>query len=232
MSFFGLFGIGKKNGGGSSGRGKKCYIVDCAMMESSKGERTRMGPRNQLDLLRRLSRFVKKEQVDLWAVFDGKELRDAPDGKKYMDVTVCYAARAEDVPQTIAKMCAGGKAGGTLVITSDKVVEKAAQQKGALLMHCSTFRKALESDGGGSFVGGDRSSNRDRSSGRRGGRSGPSGPRRPPRSGGQGDGSDRGPDRRPNREEDEASVQSTEEKVSSRPPRNDSEDVSDLIDLV
>lgn len=228
MSFFGIFGFGKKGTAAAVDRSKKCYIVDCATMESSRGERTRMAPRNQLDILRRFSRFVKKEQVELWAVFDGKELRDAPDGKKFMDVMVCYAARAADVPQVIGKMCAGRKTGACLVITADKAVEQIAQRHGAALMHSSTFRKALEADGGSSFGGGERPSgrDRDRSQGRRG-RQGGSGQRRPPRQNAP-DSADRKPPQRP----EESSAQQPEEKTPER-PRNDSADaVSELIDLV
>lgn len=231
MSFFGMFGFGKKNCGsaGTTGRSKKYYIVDCSMMDSSKGERIRMAPRNQLDMLRRLSRFAKKEQIEMCAVFDGKELRDAPDGKKYMDVMVCYAPRMSDIPQAIGKMCAGRKAGTTLVITSDKAVEQVSQRQGSAIMHCSTFRKALEADGGGSSSGGsDRSSGRperERSQNRRGNRPGGFGQRRPPR---QNENAEV-PDRKVEKEDTEPLPE--EEKSTGR-AKEDTDSVSDLIDLV
>ena len=233
MSFFGIFGFGKKIGGPSlsTGRSKKYYIVDCSMMESSKGERGRLAPRNQVDQLRRLSRFAKKEQIEMCAVFPGRELRDAPDGGKFMDVMVSYTEEASDLPQFIASICSKQR-GAALVITSDKAVEQVVRRQGAEVMHCSTFRKALESDGGSSS--GERGDRGERGSGRperpqnrRGGRSNGFGSRRPPRPNNNTE-----PVEHKEEPDDSVEVPAEEEKAQSRSPKNDADSVSDLIDLV
>jgi hypothetical protein len=205
MSFFDIF---KKKNGGSAARGSRYYIVDAATLDSNKGERVRLNPRSQMDVLRRLSRFVKKEKLEICAVFEGKPLRDAPDNKVYNEVLVRYADDAGQVPDLVGRIDAGSRGKDVLVITADKLVETSVMKRHGALMHSSTFRKALESNGGS----GGRS---DRSSGggrrRQGRKSGP------PRSRSQNQGDDSQP-------------RSSNEKKKS--PKQDNDPVSELIDLV
>ena len=143
MSLLELLGLSKKSGTASNR--KRYYIVDGGTLDSNSSDRQRLSPRNQMDMLRRLSRFVKREKVELCVIFEGKALNDAPDGKKHQDVMVYYAP--QKTSYRIGQLCDEKRGWQVLVITTDKNVESETMRKNGELMHSTTFKKALESDG-------------------------------------------------------------------------------------
>jgi len=205
MGFLGIFGMSNKGNGKDLPRNRKYYIVDGHTLESAKGERTRMNPRSQIDLLRKVARFVKKENTQMCVILEGKVLRDAPDNKKFQEVLVCYAATGNGVPKLVEKVCDQKSNLQVLVITGDKNVERAAGEKGASVMHSSTFLKAL----GGNNAGGGKG---EKKSGQR---------RRPKKKQEQNQGEKKHPDQ-----------QKQQQKQTPKPKKEKETDpVSDLIDL-
>ena len=120
-------------------------VVDASDLLEAQGVK-RAVPRDQLRILRRLSRYAKKEQVEVIAVLQGKALRKAPDRKKFEGVTVRYAANREKVIKLILSLSNKGKA-AVVISGSDDVTVKVLGK--GLCMRSSTFMKAFEGDGEG-----------------------------------------------------------------------------------
>lgn len=136
-------GLFKVFSGFGSSRGT--VVVDASDLLEAQGVK-RAVPRDQLRILRRLSRYAKKEQVEVIAVLQGKPLRKAPDRKKFEGVTVRYAANRDKVIKLIVALSKKGKA--AVVISGSEDVETKVIGKGDC-MRSSTFMKAFEGDGEG-----------------------------------------------------------------------------------
>lgn len=146
MSILGFL-FGNKNQGTNGSN--RIYIIDGVSLGSPNGNRNRLVPKTQMDMLRRLSRFGTREKVELYMVFEGRPLRQAPDKKKYQDVMVYYAPKTSDMRALIVKLFKSNSRGGMpTVITSDKEMEKDILNLGGATLRTSTFRKALDPDGG------------------------------------------------------------------------------------
>ncbi|MFC1468022.1 hypothetical protein ACFLQY_04995 [Verrucomicrobiota bacterium] len=128
------------------GSSRGTVVVDASDLLEAQGVK-RAVPRDQLRILRRLSRYAKKEQVEVIAVLQGKPLRKAPDRKKFEGVSVRYAANRDKVIKLILSLSKKGKA--AVVISGSEDVEKKVIGKGSC-MRSSTFMKAFEGDGEGS----------------------------------------------------------------------------------
>ena len=144
--------------------GRHVIVIDGVSLNESLGMKGKVPPRNQLQLLRRLSGFAQREKLDMVVVLSGNPLHKAPAKKKFENITVVYSKSLE----THAKYAVGvasSKGSGSILVSENASVEKIAG-KGMKTMRMSTFRKAL--DVGGMEV----------DSSERGGRSGRN---RPPR---------------------------------------------------
>lgn len=156
MGFFNIFKASKKT-----------VVVDG--LSFTEGGNNRIPPRNQLQLLRRLSRFAKKENLKMVVVLSGRPLNKAPGGKDFEGIRICYS-KSEDVHgKYLLKTLKGEGRGATLVVESGDV-EKSVIDSGLRALRISTFRKAFDSisNEGGDRERGQRSQRR-RSGQRQGG---------------------------------------------------------------
>ena len=129
--------------------GKTVVVVDGVSLNEASGSKGNAAPRNQLQLLRRLSRFAEREKLDVVAVLSGTPLNKAPAGKKFEQVTVLYSPSADAHPKHLVKV-ARSKGSGAVLVSGNAAVEKLALGSGTRTMRLSTFRKAFDigSDGG------------------------------------------------------------------------------------
>ena len=141
---------------------KKTIIIDGVSLNESLGMKGKVPPRNQLQMLRRLSRFSQREKLSVVVVLSGSPLHKAPARKKFEEVTVLYSKNNEAHAKYIVKT-ARSHGAGAILISDNSAVEKSAGG-GMQLMRISTFRKAF--DANGSDADGS-----ERSNGNRGGRS-------------------------------------------------------------
>jgi predicted RNA-binding protein with PIN domain len=101
-------------------------------------------------LVQRLSTYRKIKQFNLTVVFDGwrtgagEETRQTRDG-----VSIVYSRFGEKADEVIIRL-ARGKGGGSVVITSDREIQKAVERFGAVAVSSDEFSRILRSvDGGG-----------------------------------------------------------------------------------
>jgi hypothetical protein len=181
---------------------KNTIIIDGLSLNESLGMKGKVPPRNQLQLLRRLSRFAEREKLSVVVVLSGSPLHKAPARKKFEEITVLYSKNNEAHARYMVKT-ARAQGAGAILISDNGAVEKSAGG-GMQLMRISTFRKAFDANGSDS-------DNSDRNSGNRGGRS------RPPRRRQQKPGSEKAPEKATEKPQKESS---------------DSDAINELIDLI
>ncbi|NCD33846.1 MAG: hypothetical protein EOL87_10595 [Spartobacteria bacterium] len=135
------------SGGQTTSFNSPYCIVDAATLDSEKGERLKLNPKNQMDILRRLSRFASKEKLEMGVVFEGKPLRDAPPREKYQNIMVYYAetpANLTVVFNDVVRMASKS----VMVVTSNAELENAVRAGRSVgFLHGSTMRKALDANG-------------------------------------------------------------------------------------
>ncbi len=124
---------------------KTVLVVDIVALNESLGMKGNVAPRNQLQSLRRLSRFAQREKISVVAVICGTVLNKAPDGKKFEGITIHYSKSAEDHPKTLVKITRSNGSGAILV-TGNADAEKMLGSNGGKL-RVSTFRKAFDTVG-------------------------------------------------------------------------------------
>ena len=150
------------------GTTKRTLVVDLAAVLKAKGVRGRAQPRQQLQVLRSLSRLVQREKMNVTAVLVGKPLNKAPHNKKLDGVRVRYAKSDDKLNKQLRKALAQAGNMGVLV-TEDVAVEKKVIRSGKDTLRVSTFRKLL--DDGNEPVsnqgGGNRGNNRNNRNNRR-----------------------------------------------------------------
>lgn len=162
----GLFGNGTEQNEGGSG---KVYIVDAASLEQN--DNKQLSPHQKIQILKGLANFVKKEGINIEALFEGDPLRVVADGGDFSGVTVYYTGKKMDLNALIAKrLKARGGTNATVIATAQKA-EAVAEEAGAQFMSNSTFKKALgiEKPRGGSR-GKKRKGTKPPSSSKRGGK--------------------------------------------------------------
>jgi hypothetical protein len=120
-------------------------VVDAVSLNDSLGMKGKVPPRNQLQTLRRLSRFSQREKIEVVAVLTGSPLNKAPAGKKFEDVLVLYSKSPEEHAKFMAKTAAA-KGAGAIMISGNAAAEKIAGG-GVRSMRVSTFRKAFDTGG-------------------------------------------------------------------------------------
>lgn len=153
-----LFGLFKSN--------KAVVVVDGVSLNESLGMKGKVPPRNQLQLLRRLSGFAQREKIDMVVVLTGSPLHKAPARKKFEAITVVYS-KSPEVHAAYAVKTARTKGSNVVLVSGNPSVEKMAGS-GLKAMRISTFRKAFD-------VGGNESEGSERSGSGRNNRN------RPPR---------------------------------------------------
>ncbi len=101
-------------------------------------------PRDHFNVLRFLADFAAREQLDITAVFTGRPLREAPDGKQYKSVTAHYAETPEAMEEQVLALVRRFGPRETLVVAMSPGLEKKAMKLGATCMRTSTLKKACE----------------------------------------------------------------------------------------
>ncbi|NKB25468.1 MAG: hypothetical protein GKR87_14045 [Kiritimatiellae bacterium] len=148
MSFWGKFGWWSSKHR-RNGAAKRIYIVDTKHWMSSNGSKKSPTPRNQIDYLRDLARFVRKEKLECFSVLEGQPLRKVSDGGDFNGVTVYYAKQGTMFSEVIMKLLKKHISKYEVtVITTDIKLEKQVWDCGGQTFRSSTFGKALDSMAG------------------------------------------------------------------------------------
>lgn len=128
---------------GLFGKSKSVLVVDTAAVLKTKGVRGRAAPRQQLQILRALSRFVQRENLKVTAVLVGEPLDKAPHNKVFEGVRVRYA-RSEDAlnRELLSALKQAGSAG--VLVVEDVALENRVNQAGGKTLRVSTLRKLLD----------------------------------------------------------------------------------------
>lgn len=128
---------------GLFGTTKRTLVVDLAAVLKAKGARGRAAPRQQLQVLRSLSRLVQREKMNVTAVLVGKPLNKAPHNKLLEGVRVRYAKTDDKLSRELVKSLDQAGAAGVLV-TEDVALENKVIRSGKETLRVSTFRKLLD----------------------------------------------------------------------------------------
>lgn len=128
---------------GLFGTAKSVLVVDTAAVLRTKGMRGRVAPRQQIQLLRALSRFVQREKLNVTAVLVGEPLDKAPHNKVFDHVRVRYTKSEETLNKELCKALSQAGSAGVLV-TEDVALENRVLRTGKATLRVSTFRKLLD----------------------------------------------------------------------------------------
>ena len=128
---------------GLFGTAKSVLVVDTAAVLKTKGVRGRAAPRQQLQILRSLSRFVQRENLKVIAVLAGDPLDKAPHNKVFEGVRVRYAKSEEALDKELLKALRQAGSAGVLV-TDEVALETRVLRAGGSILRVSTFRKLLD----------------------------------------------------------------------------------------
>ena len=142
---------------GLFGKAKSVLVVDTAAVLKTKGVRGRAAPRQQIQLLRSLSRFVQREGLKVTAVLVGAPLDKAPHNKVFDNVRVRYTKSEETLnKELLSALKQAGSAG--VLVAEDVALEARVIKSGGTTLRVSTFRKLLddgnepnENSGGGNY---------------------------------------------------------------------------------
>jgi hypothetical protein len=128
---------------GLFGTTKRTLVVDLAAVLKAKGVRGHAQPRQQLQVLRSLSRLVQREKMKVTAVLVGKPLNKAPHNKVFDHVRVRYAKSDDQLNKQLLNGLTQAGASAVLV-TEDVALEKKVIRAGKDTLRVSTFRKLLD----------------------------------------------------------------------------------------
>lgn len=128
---------------GLFGTAKSVLVVDTAAVLKTKGVRGRAAPRQQLQLLRALSRIVQREKLKVTAVLVGEPLDKAPHNSVFEGVRVRYAKSEDVLTKELIKALKQAGSAGVLVI-EDVALEARIIRSGGKTLRVSTFRKLLD----------------------------------------------------------------------------------------
>jgi hypothetical protein len=128
---------------GLFGTAKSVLVVDTAAVLKTKGVRGRAAPRQQLQLLRSLSRLVQREKLKVTAVLTGAPLDKAPHNKVIEGVRVRYAKSEETLNKELNSALRQAGSAGVLVV-EDVALENRVIRSGGTTLRVSTFRKLLD----------------------------------------------------------------------------------------
>ena len=183
---------------------KRTVVVSLDAILDSKGIRGRVAPRQQLQVLRALSRMVQRENMNVTTVIVGEALNKAPDNQVFEGVRVRYVTQTDKTnAMLVSSLKRAGSAG--VLVTEDTTLEDQVLRMGKDTLRMSTFRKLID-DGGDGQEGGNGNGN--------------GGGRKPRR--------DRSDRKKPRRQKNEPKKENSKEvkKTSER------DEISQMIDLV
>lgn len=137
---------------------KPVLVVDGTALLKARGVRGNAAPRQQLQILRTLSRTAQRENLKITAVFSGKPLDKAPHNKVVDGVRTRYAKTDDGLRKELKKALSQAGSCGVLV-TEDPEFEKQVSG-GNNTLRISTFRKMLDEGGDNAPSGGGRKRSR------------------------------------------------------------------------
>ena len=125
---------------------ERVYVVDATgMVVPRQRNGGQVSPRDHFAILRMLAQFAGRETIEIQAVFTGRPLREAGEGREFKGVRVFYAensanahARIKDLVRKLAVRK------DVVLLTADAVLERSAVELGAVCMRLSTLRKSIE----------------------------------------------------------------------------------------
>lgn len=135
--------------GGETAAAKRRYIIDPAPRMPGKDKREKLTPAEQVKFLQRLSRFARKESLEMAAVFATKELRAVQHRGDFQGIAVYFEPDASGFDHMVANLVREqGQDARVMVITDDDQLEQTVRTGGADAMRLATFVKALDGGGG------------------------------------------------------------------------------------
>ncbi len=147
MSLLRWLGFGRRASALNRPPEQRIYLVDALGLAEGRfrnGE-LQMSPRDNFAILRNLAQFAARENLKLIAVFTGRPLREAGEGKQYKGLQVHYAEQAATrSKKIIALVRTHLRAKDVVLITGDAQLEKAALALNAACMRPATLRKAMD----------------------------------------------------------------------------------------
>ncbi len=187
----GLLDMFRKLSSGAPAGGARRIIVDASRWPDGRGA-DRQSPRDQVQALQQITRFVRQEKLEAQVAFEGRPLREVSEDGDYNGLKVWFAEKQGGVGDLVIRLVQRSGPKGLLVFTADPALGEKVTALGAALMHISTLRKTLEGGAGGEQqeAYGPRTGDRDRGGRRRFGG-------RPSREGNGGGGGERGRGRGP-----------------------------------
>ncbi len=123
----------------------KVCIVDATGLvnQRNRSENWQGSPRDNAAVLKDLAQFASREDLEVKAVFTGRELREASEGGKHSGVFAHYADTRKEVRRKIGLLAKRAPRGKVVVLTSDPEVEREALILKADCMRLSTLKKAM-----------------------------------------------------------------------------------------
>ncbi len=171
--------------GAGEGSHKAICVVDAAVLMGANRPGGRLSPREQIQILRKLSMFAEREGFDVLAVFEGHPLREVGHGEDFgARVKVFFCDSSAAVQDMVRKLAAERASRKPIVVVANRKSEEEIASLGVRVMRGNTFRKGVElalSGGGGDSNARQEPSQRGPEKRRHRGR----GPRREPRGAGQ-----------------------------------------------
>lgn len=209
---------------------KTVLVIDALSLNESMGMKGKVPPRNQLQILRRLSRFAQREKLEVIAVLSGTPLNKAPVGEKFEEIVVLYSKSLETHAKFLAQT-ALSKGSGAILVSGNSGAEKVAGTN-VKKLRVSTFRKAFD-------VGGDTEGNGGEGASRPRGNRPPRRRQSKPQGGGAGNngntnnnGNNNNKGNNPNSDHDHKNAH-TEQKRERQPKQmTETDAINELIDLV
>lgn len=127
----------------------KCrYIVDPAPRKPGKEKREKLTPADQVKFLQRISRFARKEMLDVAVVFATKELRAVQHRGDFQGITVYFEPDGNEFYDMVVRVVREQSEDARVtVITDDDELEQEVRGAGAQAMRMTTFAKALDGAG-------------------------------------------------------------------------------------
>lgn len=130
------------------------FIADAAVLMGSNRTNGRLSPKDQLQMLRRVSLFAERESMEVWALFEGRPLREVAHGDTFANrVRVFFADTGEALADMIKDLAQKNAARAPLAVVANRQLENELTSRGIRVMRGNTFRKAVElviSSGAGS----------------------------------------------------------------------------------
>lgn len=121
-------------------------VVDAMALDPNRGQEAVMLPRVQLEILQLLVKIQKREQWDMWVLFNGEELRQVGHGDEFMGIRVFFSPTPpQRIPTLLECVKVLEKEGENVVmVTQDERLEGKARALGAVTLRGDTFKKGYE----------------------------------------------------------------------------------------